>query len=725
MAILDYLGQPIKSKPVMQELVHVNASWMLNDLLRILPDPDLILRRTGKTYEIFDEMENDSHIWANVTARKAGVKSKRWDIKPAGTEPKDCEIAKFVKDNLLKLDMFKIMGQMLDAIFRGINGHEIIWQELNGKWLVKELKNKGQKPFVFSPDGTLKYRNYYTGYMPEDLPERKIVLVRHEDKGEENPYGTRVFSKCYWSWVFKKNGWKFWAIYCEKYGMPHALGKYPSGLSKEERDLFINALSEIILDSVTAVEKSMDLELIEPKNANGGLVHKEFLESANKEISKAILGQTLTTEVGDNGSYAASKTHENVKNEIIEADAEMIMGAINTELIPWLVDYNFGVQNNYPKFVINYDEQSVKKELAERDCNLLDRGLAIPVDYLYKTYNIPKPTADDDVLQVTKNFNPVASFREKTLQEIDFAETDTRQGVLDNLLNRGLEEGLKLYRLLTADLENQIEAADELSELQGLDYKQQKIIEHLGELMKNLALNSYLYGRYCVNQDLKEEMNFADYVLELNPLPFEQAISFFQALMPINKEDYLELNDILKQKYFTIADVESQDVLVKVKESLDKALAEGETFDLWKKGVEQIFKAAGVEKRDPWKLEVSFRNNIQTAHHAGQWEQLHDPDVEEMFPFYQYHAINDRRVRPDHLAMDGMIFPSDDDIWEEWWPPNGHACRCTVTAINKYKAARMQLKKEYSEGVPEPDKGFNVNPSKALRSLPDSIARRK
>jgi len=51
-----------------------------------------------------------------------------------------------------------------------------------------------------------------------------------------------------------------------------------------------------------------------------------------------------------------------------------------------------------------------------------------------------------------------------------------------------------------------------------------------------------------------------------------------------------------------------------------------------------------------------------------------------------YDAINDRRTRPAHAAMDGYIAPHDDPIWNTWYPLNGYRCRCSVIALSERQA---------------------------------------
>lgn len=47
-------------------------------------------------------------------------------------------------------------------------------------------------------------------------------------------------------------------------------------------------------------------------------------------------------------------------------------------------------------------------------------------------------------------------------------------------------------------------------------------------------------------------------------------------------------------------------------------------------------------------------------------------------PYLEYVTARDSRVRPEHQALDGIILPIDDPFWQQYYPPNGFACRCTV-----------------------------------------------
>jgi phage gp29-like protein len=69
-------------------------------------------------------------------------------------------------------------------------------------------------------------------------------------------------------------------------------------------------------------------------------MHKELVQAMNAEISKIVLGETLTTEMGQNGARAASETHNDVRTELADADADMLSEELNESLLRWMVELN-------------------------------------------------------------------------------------------------------------------------------------------------------------------------------------------------------------------------------------------------------------------------------------------------------------------------------------------------------------------------------------------------
>jgi SPP1 gp7 family putative phage head morphogenesis protein len=202
------------------------------------------------------------------------------------------------------------------------------------------------------------------------------------------------------------------------------------------------------------------------------------------------------------------------------------------------------------------------------------------------------------------------------------------------------------------------------------------------------------------------------------PLPFEQAIETFRDRLPLPPEEYARLADDARARAFTVGGVASDDLIADVYAGIERALAEGTTFEEFRQNLgERLEKAWGGD--EPWRLSTVFQTNVQSAYQAGHYKQMTDPDVLAARPIWRYDAVNDGRTRPSHRALDGMTAGADDPIWDTHYPPNGFNCRCSVITLSpeqvEERGIRVLSREETARLARNfrPDKGFEVNPGKA------------
>lgn len=211
----------------------------------------------------------------------------------------------------------------------------------------------------------------------------------------------------------------------------------------------------------------------------------------------------------------------------------------------------------------------------------------------------------------------------------------------------------------------------------------------------------------------------------LEPLPFEEAIAFFEDKIGMSMAEFEALSTAAKAQAFTVSRVANMDIIMDVYHAVEKAIAEGETLIMFKDRIADIMSARGWEGLTPWHLETIFRNNIQTAYQAGRYGQM--LEQKERFPYWEYDAVNDSRTRPSHGALDGKIYPANHDFWNTWYPPNGHNCRCSVNPVNAYIVDAEKLKIETKSPHGNPDPGWDHNPAKEpwtpdMSKYPDELS---
>lgn len=79
-------------------------------------------------------------------------------------------------------------------------------------------------------------------------------------------------------------------------------------------------------------------------------------------------------------------------------------------------------------------------------------------------------------------------------------------------------------------------------------------------------------------------------------------------------------------------------------------------------------------------LRTEYNQAVQAAQMASKWA---DFERDKDFINLQYRTANDERVRASHRILHGVTLPVDDKFWQQYTPPNGWGCRCTVVAVPK------------------------------------------
>lgn len=158
---------------------------------------------------------------------------------------------------------------------------------------------------------------------------------------------------------------------------------------------------------------------------------------------------------------------------------------------------------------------------------------------------------------------------------------------------------------------------------------------------------------------------------------------------------------------FTVAKAMTRDILETLRETVDRAIAEGETLQMFAKDLRPRLEAAGwwgrkemvdpatgetelVQLGSPRRLKTIFQTNMRTSYAAGRWERIERS--KRAFPFLEYVSVMDGRERPQHHAWHGTVLPVDDPWWDTHYPPNGWGCRCLPKPVSRGQAERRGLK---------------------------------
>jgi phage gp29-like protein len=170
-------------------------------------------------------------------------------------------------------------------------------------------------------------------------------------------------------------------------------GKYPANAGEKFKQELLEALERMVADAVAIAPEGSEINITSAADKRGGSdVHSSYIQMANAEISKAVLGQTLTTEIGEKGSYAAASAHNLVREDIAAADRRRISAAFN-RLAAVYTFYNFGANAVPPLFEFVKDED-LQSNRAERDTKLHQLGWRPKKEYFIREYGMQEEDFD-------------------------------------------------------------------------------------------------------------------------------------------------------------------------------------------------------------------------------------------------------------------------------------------------------------------------------------------
>lgn len=231
--------------------------------------------------------------------------------------------------------------------------------------------------------------------------------------------------------------------------------------------------------------------------------------------------------------------------------------------------------------------------------------------------------------------------------------------------------------------------------------------------------------------------------VEYGALPFKEAIAFFRQKLSMPSEHFNDLWKDMHAKGFMVAGVMKAELLTDLRGAVDKIISAGGTLAEFRKNFDSIVEQHGwlFKGGRNWRTKVIYNTNLRQSNNAGRYQQMTEPEVLKLRPYWRYRHSGSANPRESHLALNGLVLPHDDPFWDTYYPQNGWGCNCGVDNLSKRDLARIgktgpdtapEIKyREYVDRngnkhqVPEGiDPGFNYNVGKAAEKSYKILAER-
>lgn len=496
MSLVDRYGAPLKKEVLLQEQAGPSMAGV-RSILSSHPTKGLNPQRlasillgseqgnTEAYLALAEELEEkDPHYLSIIRTRKMSVSQLEITVEPASDDKNDIENANLIEEFLNRDQLQGELFDILDAIGKGFSITELIWETSEKQWMPSDLKWRDPRWFIFDRnDGVTPYLNEGGQEIP--LAPYKFIYHQHRSKSGL-PIRGGVVRPCVWMWLFKNFSIKDWVIFAEAYGQPVRLGKYNAGASKEDRDILLKAVAQIGSDAAAIIPETMQMEFIEAQQKTGTAeVFERLCNFADQQMSKAVLGQTTTTDA-ISGGHAVSKEHNKVREDIEAADAKVLAATLNRDLVIPIITLNRGVQKKYPRIFIGRTEDvDLDKQTTAAD-RFVRMGGRVSMSKMAERLGMPMPDDENDVLRPLPDSPQGAAPAERPGPETASQKTVASQRPSD-VIDRSVDDLEGDWEELMAPAIDQLEALiaasssyeDFQARLAGLDLKLDPVAERL------------------------------------------------------------------------------------------------------------------------------------------------------------------------------------------------------------------------------------------------------
>ena len=317
----------------------------------------------------YRRMLHDAQIKSRLEERVKALLANALIVEAGADDRKSKKAADALRENVNGLDFDEIASQMLYCIFFGWGIAEIIWTPIDGIYAIEDIKVRQQERFRFDHEGKIYL---YDNFKPMLMPDRKFWKVVYGATNADELYGNGLCVPLYWLHMLKSKGYTFWASFLERFGSPTATMTVDMDTFKDERRLeqARSALRCVAQEGNIVIPQGYEINLLQAAAGAGG-DYNVFIDIINDDIAKLIVGQTMTSK--DGSSRSQSEVHKHVRDEILDADSDLLYGAFNKQVAKWFTQYNYPGAVP-PKLSRVTTEKEDLRKIAETDKILYEMG---------------------------------------------------------------------------------------------------------------------------------------------------------------------------------------------------------------------------------------------------------------------------------------------------------------------------------------------------------------
>lgn len=314
--------------------------------------------------EVYEDIMLDGHLTGITENRTLRTTNKNYIFAIDGI--KDDKLSLFIEDQ----QWFEDAKQY--AHESGYYGGSLLW--------VSDYKKGDIKKVELVPRGQV-------------IPEKRVLLYDiTQEKGIDfseikdilwyaqfyNPVGLLEKASVYT--ILKRHSWGSWDEFEELFGIPIRIAKIASQ-SETVKNEVAGWLEEMGSAPYGVFPLGTEVEIKENSKTDSFQVFFKKIEALDKELSKLVLHQTMTTENGS--SKAQGSVHENTLGEVVYSDEKKMLAFLNNVVVPGMKMLGYNIPEN-AKIIV--EKTTDPNQQIKIDGVFITGGYVLKKDYIEQTY---------------------------------------------------------------------------------------------------------------------------------------------------------------------------------------------------------------------------------------------------------------------------------------------------------------------------------------------------
>lgn len=408
--LLDQFGRPIQYDALTEELAaprlaSIRSIWHPSVANHLTPGRLAGVLQAAADGEARDYLtlaeemeERDLHYASVLGTRKLAVAGLDVRVEAISDDAADVRHADALRELVQAPEFGELLAHLVDALGKGYAVGEILWDRSGKTWMPDHYAERDPRHFRFDRETGRELRLLDASDLVNGIPLAPYKFIVHTPKIRSGlPIRGGLARLAAVAYMCKAWTWRDWMAFADVFGLPMRVGKYGPGAKQEDIDKLIAAVANLGNDAAAVMPDSMRIEFQQAvQTAGSGDFFKGLAEWWDKQISKAVIGQTMTAD--DGASLAQAQVHQLVRLDLLTADAKALSNTLQRQLVRPFIDLNFG-PGRYPTLALVVPKPENTQLLIDGLAELVPLGLQVEQSVVRDKLGLPDPDKGAVLLQ--------------------------------------------------------------------------------------------------------------------------------------------------------------------------------------------------------------------------------------------------------------------------------------------------------------------------------------